>query len=131
MSLNDLVLLIIHYWFIGCRRYFASTNISGGEEITEVSRGGNGNSSSSESGSLGIPANLILPISPPSTTTASIFVPLRGDPFVEQVGPTTPLPPTAKAVDFLVRILMTSFFVTLSEKPIYMLPKSSVSGGGH
>ena len=69
-----------------------------------MSGGGNiGNSSSSESGSLGISinlSNLTHPVPPPSTTTASAAIPLRGDPFVEPVGPTTPLPSTAQAVDF-------------------------------
>jgi len=77
-----------------------------------VSRGGNGNSSSSESGSLGISinlANLIHPIPPPSTTTTSTSDPLRWNPFVEPVGSTTPLLPTAIAVDIWGRILMTPF----------------------
>ena len=81
--------------------------------------GGSSNSGSSESGSLGISinisnlsrvpnrlgvsidlSNLTCPIPPPSTTTASASIPLRGGPFVEPVGPTTPLPPTATAMDF-------------------------------
>jgi len=70
----------IYSCFVGCD-ISASTNTSGGEKITEVSRGGNGNSSSSESGSLGISinlANLVHPVPPPSTTTATTSVPLKG-----------------------------------------------------
>jgi len=58
-----------------------------------VSGGGSGNSSSSESGSLGILinlSNLNHPIIPPSTTTASASFPLMGNSFDESVGPTTP-----------------------------------------
>jgi len=45
------------------------------------------------------------------------------------VGPTTSLPLTAQAVDFLGRISMTTFLGTLLGKPSYILLKSILGRG--